>query len=123
MDTFAGRLRWCLDQTGLTRWTVAAETGLKEVTIFRLADGVRGKAPQPETVKAVSAALAVPAAWLAFGEGDLPDVHALCARAAALAAKHKAKLRDHAEPPEPEPEEVTVDRAPEFAQPDGEVTP
>lgn len=98
MDTFADRLRWCLDQTGLTRRLLAAEAQLEVVTVFRLADGVRGKHPRTETVRALSDALGVPFGWLAFGDGTIPEVPALAERAAALALKHGGKLREAAEP-------------------------
>ena len=122
MDTFTARLRWCLDQSGCTRALLARASGLKDVTVFRLADGTRGKEVRAQTAVDLSTALAVPFAWLFAGEGDPPTAEALRARAEALSAAHGMALRDvEPEPEAPVSEGPEVDRSEEYAQPDAEV--
>lgn len=88
-DTYSDRLRWCLDQAGISRALLAREAGLSTVAVQSIASGARGKDPSADTSRRLAVALGVPWAWLASGEGEAPRAEELSARGDALWAIHR----------------------------------
>ncbi|MEY5060417.1 MAG: hypothetical protein RIS45_338 [Planctomycetota bacterium] len=97
MDDVGKRLAWMRETTGLPSREIDRLAGLTE-NHSRAIELNIGNRAQLATIERIATALEVPAAWLAFGEGDAPSTEQLAGfgarvretRASARAARRAA---------------------------------
>lgn len=94
MQTLAERLKWALDESGLSQRGLARAAGLQsERHIGFLVNGERDN-PELKTLQAIAAALGVTVGWLANGDEPSPDPVHLKATAQAAFTKAETERKD-----------------------------
>lgn len=70
MDTLAKRIRWVLQERGMSRKEWSLKAGLSQSMVSQLASGKRKKGPEFDTLEKLARSAGVSVVWLAEGRGE-----------------------------------------------------